>query len=151
MVDVVDRVGDRAELEVRSLDTGGPRAFESTASYDLTAERLRNAGGWLASGDSSSIEVLVARDGNGTGVADVLVSMDGKDLRFTDEDGVARFDHVPYGVHVIAVEERSLPQNFEVVGSTRAFATVERGVPPDVLRFTIARPVRRTQFAPEGN
>jgi len=142
------RFRDRATLEVRSLHEGSSHDLETTASYDLTAERLRGSDDWLSSRDSSRIEVAVVRSGNGTGVPDVLVSMDGKDLRFTDPDGVARFDGTPPGVHVIAIEERSLPRSYEAVGNTRVFVTVERGVAPDVVRFTIARPVRRVLFNP---
>jgi len=145
------RFRDRAELEVRSLNEGSSHEIETTASYDLTAQRYQGSGDWFSSRDSSRIDVVVARSGNGTGVRDVLVSLDGKDLRFTDEDGVAHFDRVPPGVHVVAIEEKSLPRAFEVVGATRVFVTVERGVPTDVARFIIARPERRIQFLPGGN
>ena len=97
--------------------------------------------GWFAGRDTGRVTVRVVRSGNGSGVGDILISLDGRELRFTDADGVARFDRVPPGVHVVAIEERSLPANYEVV-----FVTVEPGRAPDPVSFAIARSERRVKF-----
>jgi hypothetical protein len=47
---------------------------------------------------------------------------------------------------VVAIEERSLPANHEVVYASRVFVTVEPGRAPDLVKFAIARSERRTKF-----
>lgn len=140
------RPRDLGESLVRRIHEGGTTVWEYGASYDLQASRYENGGGWLSRRDSSRVTVHVVRSGNHSGVEEVLVSLDGKDLRFTDADGVARFDHVTPGIHVVAVEERSLPANHQVVSLSRVFVTLERGRIPDEVTFEIARPTRKTVF-----
>ena len=142
----VPRPRDRAEAEVRRLAENGVAAWEYGASYDLEAPRYEGGGGWLGRRDSSRVTVRVQRTGNHAGLADVLVTMDGKDLRFTDADGVARFERVTPGIHVVAIEERTLPANHQVVSFSRVFVTVERGRIPDDVTFEIARPSRKSTF-----
>ena len=74
------------------------------------------------------------------------VGLDDKELRFTDEQGYARFDRTEPGIHVVAVAERSLPEDLEVVQTGRVFVTVERGRLPDPVIFQVARPVKRKTF-----
>ena len=144
---LVPRLRDRADLEVRRLDSGGPASMEYHASYDAFLPRYEPQGpGWFAGRDTGRVTVRVVRSGNGSGVADILVSLDGQSLRFTDADGVARFDRVPPGVHVVAIEERSLPLHHSVIEASRAFVTVESGRAPEPVRFTVARSERRTKF-----
>ena len=81
-----------------------------------------------------------------SGVANVLVTLDDSELRFTDDEGFAIFERVDPGIHVIGVEERSLPEMYEVIQSSRSFVTIERGRIPEPLLFEIARPVRRKTF-----
>jgi hypothetical protein len=76
----------------------------------------------------------------------VLVLLDGRESRFTDASGIARFERVTPGVHLVSVEERSLPSLHQVVGAARAFVTVERGRETDPVTFEIARPAKRTRF-----
>jgi len=140
------RLRDRAGLEARRLNSGGRPTMEYEASYDAIAERYETPGQWIASRDTGRVTVRVARSGNGSGAPDVLVSLDGQTLRFTDADGIARFDRVPPGIHTVAIEERALPENVEVVGSSRAFVTVERGRVADTVTFTIGRAERKTRF-----
>ena len=140
------RPRDLGATETRRIHEGGPAVWEYGASYDLQSSRYENAGGWLSRRDSSRVRVQVVRSGNHSGVEEVLVSLDGKDLRFTDADGVAWFDHVTPGIHVVAVEERSLPVNYQVVSMSRVFVTLERGRLPDNVTFEIARPTRKTVF-----
>jgi hypothetical protein len=144
---LLPRARDRGEVEVRRLDDGGSSALEYTASYDLQAPRYERAGGWLISRrDSSRIAVQVVRSGNRSGVPDVLISLDHRELRFTDAEGWAHFDHVGEGVHVLAIEERSLPAPYVPVSTTRVFVTLERGRIVEPVTFEIGRPERRQRF-----
>jgi len=146
-VSLAPRARDRGDLEIRRVSDGGTGHLEYDAGYEMVADRYESlVGGSFARRDSSRVTVLVLRSGNRSGAPNVLVSLDGKELRFTDEDGVARFDHVSPGVHVVALEERSLPPQQEVVGASRVFVTLERGHPPEAVEFTIARPARRSTF-----
>jgi hypothetical protein len=141
------RPRDRGDVEARRLDEGGSAQYEYTTSYDLQASRYESAtGGFLSRRDSSRVIVRVMRSGNHTGVEEALVSLDGRELRFTNADGIAYFDHVTPGVHVVSLEARSLPVPYQVTSSTRVFVTVERGRVPDPVSFEIARPARRQVF-----
>ena len=140
------RLRDRADLEARRVDRDGRAMMEYTTSYEAQRERYETLGGWSATRDTGRVSVRVVRSGNGRGVADVVVSLDGRQLRFTDADGFARFERVPPGVHVVSVEEHSLPANHQVVTASRVFVTVERGRAPEPVGFTIARQERRTRF-----
>ncbi len=115
--------------------------------YEAQAERfLGSAAGWPAQRDSGRVTVRVVKREDGSGVPDALISLDGKELRFTDAEGLAWFDHVPRGVHVVAIEERSLPPDQRLIGVTRAFITIEDRVRIAPLVFTIARPEKRKSF-----
>ena len=138
--------GDRGDLEVRRLDQGGRPALESDVAYEARHERYGVPGGWHARFDTARVTVRVTRSGNGSGVGDVLVSLDGGELRFTDADGVAWFDGVAPGIYVVGIEERSLPAGWQVITTSRVFVTVERGRITDVVEFRVARPERRTEF-----
>jgi hypothetical protein len=141
------RARDRGDFALRRTEDSGPPALEYDAAYDLQAARYERAGGWLASRhDSSRVAVQVVRTGNRTGVADVLLTLDGREMRFTDADGWAHFDHVPEGVHLLALEERSLPASNVATGSTRVFVTIERGRLLQPVVFEVGRPERRTRF-----
>ena len=141
------RARDRGDLEVRRQSENADPITEFTASYDAQVERYEGPGsGWLGARDSGGVEVHVVRAGNRTAVPDVLVLLDGRDLRFTDADGRARFARVPPGVHVVTLEERSLPEHAEAVNGTRVFVTVEHGVITAPVVYEIARPERRTRF-----
>jgi hypothetical protein len=146
-VSVVPRLRDRSDLEVRRVDQDGRPLMEYSLAYDAMMERYDTPGqGWFAGRDTGRVTVRVVRSGNGSGVGDILISLDGKELRFTDPDGVARFDRVPPGIHVVAIEERSLPANHEVVYASRVFVTVEPGRAPEPVSFAIARSERRSKF-----
>ena len=141
------RLRDRADLEVRRFDDDGRPRLETSLSYDASIERYETpGGGWFAGRDTGRVTVRVVRSGNGSGVADILISLDGKELRFTDADGVARFERVTPGVHVVALEERSLPDRHEVAYASRVFVTVEPGRVPEAVQFAIAPSQRRTTF-----
>ena len=81
-----------------------------------------------------------------SGVPNVLVTLNDSELRFTDDDGFAIFERVEPGIHVVSVEEQSLPELYEIAKSSRSFVTIERGRIPDPVLFEIARPVRRKMF-----
>jgi len=140
------RARDRAGLEARRYDESGVRSFEYTGSYDLQSNLYSNPAGALAAQPEGTLIVSVVRADSASGVPDVLVSLDGKEFRFTDGDGVARFTNTPPGSHVISVVERSLPASQRIVGAATAFITIERGRAPEPVRFEIARPVRRVRF-----
>jgi hypothetical protein len=141
------RLRDRGDVEVRRLEPGGSPLWQTTLAYDALLERYETPGGsWAAARDTGRVTVRVARAGNGSGLPDVLVSLDGTELRFTDADGVAHFDRVAPGIHVVAVEERSLPPHHEVVQASRAFVIVEPGRVPEPVTFVVARSERRTRF-----
>ena len=140
------RSRDRGDVEIRRLDEGGRPSLEYSARYETFLQRYEAPTAWLAARDTGVVTVLVGRSGNGSGMPDVLVSLDGQALRFTDPEGIARFDHVTPGIHTVAIEERSLESNTEVVGSSRVFVTVERGRVTEPVRFTIGRMERRTKF-----
>ena len=141
------RLRDRADLEVRRTDQDGRPVMAYDVSYDAEVARYETPGsGWFAGRDTGRVVVHVVRTGNATGVSDVLISLDGKDLGFTDADGVVRFDRVAPGIHLVAVEERSLPANVTVVYASRVFVTVEPGRVPDPVWFSVGRSERRTKF-----
>jgi hypothetical protein len=141
------RPRDRADLEVlRRDESGGARAYETSASYDLAAQRYEDLRGPRSSRDEGLITVRVVRSGDRNGVPDVLVLLDGKESRFTDASGVAHFERVTPGVHLVSVEERSLPALHQVTSSSRVFVTIQRNQDTDPVIFEIARPVRRTKF-----
>jgi len=144
----VPRPRDRGDFEVRRFDQDGRALLEYSMAYETELERYETPGqGWFASGrDTGRVSVQVVRSGNASGVPDILISLDGKELRFTDADGMVRFDRVAPGVHVVAIEERSLPANHQVVYASRVFVTVEPGRAPDLVKFAIARSERRTKF-----
>jgi len=136
---------DRATVEARRISEGSESRMEYAAGYDLQFDRFAGAPGSRAA-DSGTVMVRVLGTGNGDGIADVLVSLDGTELRFTDAHGVARFDRVPPGVHAVVVDEGSLPQHHRITGPTRAFVMVERGAPAPSAVFEVARPTRRSSF-----
>jgi hypothetical protein len=145
-VTLAPRPRDRADFEVRRRDEGGGQSYETTASYDLSAQRYESMRGARSNRDEGLITVRVVRSGDRNGVSDVLVLLDGKESRFTDAAGVAHFERVNPGVHLVSVEERSLPALHQVTSSSRVFVTVERNRDTDPVIFEIARPVRRTKF-----
>jgi len=140
------RLRDRGDVEVRRLGENGVVTHELFASYDAEAARYDRADALLGGRDSNRVVVRVVRAGNRSGVPQALVSLDGRELRFTDEDGFAVFDAVPPGVHVVSVEEGSLPRNHGVVSASRVFVTIERGRRPDPVVFEIARPAIRKKL-----
>ena len=140
------RLRDRAAFEVRRYDESGTRSLEYTGSYDMQANMYSNPVGVPTAQRTGTLTVTVARADSAGGVADALVSLDGKEFRFTDTEGVARFTNVTPGSHLISVVERSLPASQRVVGAATAFITIERGRTPEPVRFEIARPVRRVRF-----
>jgi hypothetical protein len=145
-VTLAPRPRDRADLEVVRRDEGGASSYETTASYDLSAQRYESLRGMRGSREDGLITVRVVRSGDHNGVADVLILLDGKESRFTDASGVAHFERVNPGVHLVSVEERSLPALHQVTTASRVFVTVERNHDTDPVTFEIARPVRRTKF-----
>ena len=145
-VSLAPRSRDRADIEVRRRDESSQPIYETTASYDLSAQRYESLRGPRSSRDEGLITVRVVRSGDRSGVADVLVLLDGRESRFTDASGVARFEHASPGAHLVSVEERSLPAQFQVATASRVFVTVERGRDTDPVTFEIGRPVRRTRF-----
>jgi len=136
---------DRATVEARRVTEGSGSRMEYSAGYDLQFDRFASLPGSRAA-DSGTVLVRVIGAGHGAGVADVLVSLDGAEMRFTDSQGVARFERVPPGVHAVAVDEGSLPQHHRITGPARAFVMVERGSPPPSAQFEVARPERRSTF-----
>jgi hypothetical protein len=140
------RPRDHADVEVRRRDDAGAPTYETTASYDLSAQRYESLRGPRSSRDEGLVTIHVERDGDHIGVGDVLVMLDGSDSRFTDASGVARFEEVPPGTHLVSVEERSLPTAYQVTSSSRVFITVVRGQDTDPVIFQIARPVKVKQF-----
>jgi hypothetical protein len=137
---------DLGELEVRRLDSGGGPSFETTAGYETSFQRREGGTTLLAARDSGRVMVQVIRSGDRAGITNALVSLDGRELRFTDEDGFARFDHVAVGVHVVSIEERSLPPANRVVDGSRVFIAVQRGVVTPTVLFRVERPERTTHF-----
>jgi hypothetical protein len=143
---LVPRARDRADLEVRRLTASGLDTYETTASYDLSAQRYEALRGVRLNREEGLITVRVVRRGDQAGVADVLVMLDGNESRFTDAAGVAHFERVAPGSHLVSVEERSLPAQQQLTAAGRVFVTVERGRDTDTIVFEIARPERRTKF-----
>jgi hypothetical protein len=144
---LVPRPRDHADFEVTRRGGADGTGIEMAGLYDLEAARYESIGGGFGSSrDTSRMVVRVVRDGNGSGVHDVLISLDGKELRFTDSDGFATFDRVSPGVHTVAVEERSLGPNDRVAQVSRVLVTVQRGQAIEPIWFVIARPERRVKF-----
>jgi len=143
---IAPRPRDRALVEARRYEESGVRTMEYAAGYDLQSDLYSSPASTLADQRNGTLVVTVARSDSSSGVPDVLVSLDGKDFRFTDSEGVARFTDAPAGSHVLSIVERSLPANYKVVGSTTVFITIERGRTPEPVRFEIGRPVRKVSF-----
>jgi hypothetical protein len=140
------RSRDRGMIEARRYEESGVRSLEYTGSYDYLADMYASPPGALAAPNTGTLAVTVVRADSASGVPDALVSLDGKEFRFTDGEGVARFTNTQPGSHVVSVVERSLPTAHRVVGASTVFVTIERGRTPEPLRFEIARPVRRVRF-----
>ena len=140
------RARDRATLEARRYEENGLTSLEYTGGYDLQANLYANPASAPAAARTGVLVVTVTRADSTSGVPDVLVSLDGRDLRFTDADGIARFTDVPPGAHTVSLVETSLPAMYRPVGSASAFVTIERNVAPAPLRFEIARPIRRVRY-----
>ncbi len=140
------RPRDRAALEVHRYDESGARSLEYTGSYDTQTNLYASPPGTPVAQRTGTLTVTVVRADSVSGVPDALVSLDGKEFRFTDGEGVARFINTDPGSHVVSVVERTLPASQRVVGSATAFITIERGRTPEPVRFEIARPVRRVRF-----
>jgi hypothetical protein len=136
---------DRATVEARRITEGAGSRMEVAAGYDLQFDRFAAEPGSRAA-ESGTVTVRVIRAGNGEGVVDVLVSLDGTEMRFTDPQGVARFERVTPGVHAVAVDEGSLPRHHRITGPTRAFVMVERGAPAPGAVFEVARPEKHSSF-----
>ena len=140
------RSRDRGVIEARRYEESGVRSLDYSSSYDFLADMYASPPGALTSQNTGTLEVTVVRADSASGVPDALVSLDGKEFRFTDGDGVARFTNTQPGSHVVSVVERSLPTAHKVVGAATVFVTIERGRTPEPVRFEIARPVRRVRF-----
>jgi hypothetical protein len=143
---IAPRPRDRALVEARRYEESGVRTTEYAAGYDLQSDLYSNPASTLADQRNGTLVVTVARSDSSSGVPDVLVSLDGKDFRFTDSEGVARFTDAAAGSHVLSIVERSLPANYKVVGSATVFITIERGRTPEPVRFEVGRPVRKVSF-----
>jgi hypothetical protein len=130
------RPRDTMEMELRQgLDVQG---YELTSTYDMQQPRFPGSSASARRRGAGDLVVRVEHS-DGTGVENVLVSLDGKDIRFTDSSGQALFESIPPGVHEMTLEERSLPEGWHVVGSVRQLFSVERDVAPQLPRFTIGR------------
>lgn len=140
------RPRDRGAIEARRYEGSGVPSYEYTSSYDYLSDTYSSPPGALGNQKTGTLELTVARADSGSGVPEVLVSVDGKDFRFTDGDGIARFTNIAPGSHVVSIVERSLPATLKVVGASTVFIAIERGRAPEPLRFEIARPVRRVRF-----
>lgn len=139
------RARDRGALEVTRRAEGDRSWLDYGLVYDAQVERY-GARAHRASADSGALVVRVVRETDGTGIADVLISLDGNELRFTDADGLVRFERVAPGTHLLAVEEASLPAHHQVAGAAREFAQVEEGRATPTIVFTVSRPERRRSF-----
>jgi hypothetical protein len=126
----------------QGLDVSG---YELTSTYDLQQPRYAGEAAMARRRGASDVVVRIERN-DGTGAEGVLVSLDNKDLRFTDANGEAVFENVAPGMHEMAVEERTLPESWHVTGPTRQLLSVERGIAPALTRFKIARLEKRTKF-----
>src|SRR4029453_13538217 len=136
---------DLGEVEVRRLDSGAGPSLEAIAGYETSFQR-RESPPLLAARDSGRVIVRVLQSGDRAPMANALISLDGRDLRFTDDQGFVRFDGVAPGVHVVSIEERPLPQSYQVVDGGRVFFPVQRGVPTPAILFRVGRPERKTRF-----
>ena len=137
------RPRDTWQVEMRQgLDVSG---YELTSTYDLQQPRYAGEAAMARRRGASDVVVRIEKN-DGTGAEGVLVSLDNKDLRFTDANGEAVFENVAPGMHEMAVEERTLPESWHVNGPTRQLFSVERGVAPPLTRFKIARLEKRTKF-----
>ena len=141
------RMRDRGVIEVRRIAGPAAPAWEYETDYDLQGRRYLPVPG-LTPGSrwTGTVRVLVARAEDGSGVPEALVSLDGRQLAFTAADGTLEFDRVEPGIHVVRIEERSLPRGMRVVQTTQVFVVVERGKPAEPVRIEVARAARKTEF-----
>jgi hypothetical protein len=137
------RPRDTWQVEMRQgLDVSG---YELTSTYDLQQPRYVGAEAVARRRGASDVVVRVERN-DGTGAEGVLVSLDNKDLRFTDANGEAVFESVTPGMHELSLEERTLPESWHITGPTRQMLSIERDVAPSITRFKIARLEKRSKF-----
>jgi hypothetical protein len=134
---------DRVEMSAERTSDVGFSSLQAAAEYTLEAPRYPAASG---SAGGSRVEARVVEAGDRTGVANVLVSLDGLEYRFTDADGRAAFDGVGAGPHEVVVEEGSLPAGERALAGARVALRVEGSRAPDPIVFEVGRPELRKRF-----
>ncbi len=140
------RLRDRGSVEVRRLADAAAPAWEYETDYDLQGRRYLPGSDVAARSWTASVRVLVTRASDGAAVPEVLVSLDGRRLAFTAADGTAEFERVEPGIHVVGIEERSLPRGLRAMQTTQILVTVEKGRPLEPVRIEVGRAGRKTEF-----
>jgi hypothetical protein len=138
---------DRGSLEVRRIADAGTPTWEYETDYDVQGRRyLPVAGAASDSRWTGTVRVLVVQADDGSAIPEALVSLDGRRLAFTAADGSLEFERVEPGIHVVGIEERSLPRGLRAVQTTQILVTVERGKPIEPVRIEVERAARKTEF-----
>jgi hypothetical protein len=138
---------DRVELAAERASDAGFSTVQASAEYSIEAPRYPGAGGPSgASAHGARVVAQVVQAADRSAVANVLVSLDGRDFRFTDADGRVSFEGVAPGPHELAVEEASLPGGELALAGARVALRVESGQAPDPVVFEVGRPELRKRF-----
>jgi hypothetical protein len=138
---------DRMELSAERVRDSGPSTLDLAAEYALEESRYAPApGAGVPAARGRRVEARVVRASDGAAVENALVSLDGREFRFTDAEGRVVFESVIPGAHELAVEEGSLPAGERTLGPARVTLRVEGARTPDPVLFEVGRPEVRTRF-----
>ena len=138
---------DRVEMSAERASDAGFSSLQTSAEYALQVPRYpADPGTPGSSAKGWRVEVRVVQADARTGVGNALVTLDGREYRFTDAEGRVTFEGVVPGPHEVAVEEGSLPAGERALAGARVPFSVERSRAPEPVVFEVGRPELRKRF-----
>jgi hypothetical protein len=138
---------DRLEMSAERASDAGFSSLQAAAEYTLEAPRYpADPGAPGSSAKGWRVEARVEQADSRSGVGNALVTLDGREYRFTDAEGRVTFEGVVPGPHELAVEEGSLPAGERAVAGAHLSFSVESSHAPEPLVFEVGRPELRKRF-----